>query len=180
MTASSANLRPRPRPLLSCPLRRRAALRPLSGQLGRHRREHTASSTHPRCCSPHPRRDDSKGQNRPKPRSKRSGLMLHRTMHTRPAEPYPARRTQWQSPQIRDRWTRDCSLPFGSRRDALVSIPGIPGSRSRIILYVLRPPHRRMLFLRDANGKEFHVGNECIKKAVTPDCTTPSRRNSGA
>lgn len=46
------------------------------------------------------------------------------------------------------------------------SIPGIPGSKKpgSSCMYCGHPI-AECCFLHDANGKEFHVGNECIKKA---------------
>jgi hypothetical protein len=46
------------------------------------------------------------------------------------------------------------------------SIPGIPGSKKPgSSCMFCGHPIAECCFLRDANGKEFHVGNECIKKA---------------
>jgi hypothetical protein len=46
------------------------------------------------------------------------------------------------------------------------SIPGVPGSKKpgSSCMYCGHPI-AECCFLHDANGKEFHVGNECIKKA---------------
>jgi len=46
------------------------------------------------------------------------------------------------------------------------SIPGIPGSKKPgSSCMFCGHPIAECCFLHDANGKEFHVGNECIKKA---------------
>ena len=127
-----------------CPLRHRAALRPLSGQLGRHRREHHRfPSHHPRCRSLDPWRNGLEG--RCGDRGHR-GLAFHRHKPLR-ASREPIRHGYHNgnahkfetagSASLPSGWSVSNALVFHSRRSSQ--------QEAGFIVHVLRPPHRRVL-----------------------------------